>query len=319
MSAKGYEVIGIDNLNNYYDVQLKLDRLINLGIRLESGTNLNQKPIQSKKFQKLSFLQVDITDYNSLYNLIKQERVDKILHLAAQAGVRYSIEKPNVYVESNILGFFNILEISRQFGIRHLVYASSSSVYGNRSKVPFSEDDRVDEPVSFYAATKKSNELMAYAYSHLYGFSCTGLRFFTVYGPWGRPDMAAFLFTKAILNGKPIDVYNHGELWRDFTFIDDIVEGILGVLNKELLESRAQIFNIGKSEPVKLLDFINTLEGVLNKQANLNMREMQDGDVHKTFASVSRLKDYINYEPSTDIVEGLTKFADWYNAYYSKQ
>jgi len=312
----GYEIIGIDNLNTYYDVQLKLDRLNELGIDVHSDTFIRQTKTASSQFDKLSFLQLDLTNKDGLFHLVEEEKPYQILHLAAQAGVRYSILNPDAYVQSNVVGFANILEACRRNDVKHLVYASSSSVYGNTSEVPFSESDRVDEPVSLYAATKKSNELMAHTYNHLYGFPCTGLRFFTVYGPWGRPDMAAFLFTRAIIKGEPIKVFNYGELWRDFTFIDDIVEGVVGVIRKEPFAKEAQIFNIGNNQPVKLLDFIQTLETALGKKAELKMMEMQEGDVYKTYASVDRLKEYVGYEPSTNIAEGLKQFVNWYQSYY---
>tara|TARA_B100001115_G_scaffold185071_1_gene191275 strand:+ start:3026 stop:4045 length:1020 start_codon:yes stop_codon:yes gene_type:complete len=312
----GYEIIGIDNLNTYYDVQLKLDRLNELGIDVHSDTFIRQTKTASSQFDKLSFLQLDLTNKDGLFHLVEEEKPYQILHLAAQAGVRYSILNPDAYVQSNVVGFANILEACRRNDVKHLVYASSSSVYGNTSEVPFSESDRVDEPVSLYAATKKSNELMAHTYNHLYGFPCTGLRFFTVYGPWGRPDMAAFLFTRAIIKGEPIKVFNYGELWRDFTFIDDIVEGVVGVIRKEPFAKEAQIFNIGNNQPVKLLDFIQTLETALDKKAELKMMEMQEGDVYKTYASVDRLKEYVGYEPSTNIAEGLKQFVNWYQSYY---
>lgn len=312
----GYEIIGIDNLNTYYDVQLKLDRLNELGIDVHSDTFIRQTKKASSQFDKLSFLQLDLTNKDGLFHLVEEEKPYQILHLAAQAGVRYSILNPDAYVQSNVVGFANILEACRRNDVKHLVYASSSSVYGNTSEVPFSESDRVDEPVSLYAATKKSNELMAHTYNHLYGFPCTGLRFFTVYGPWGRPDMAAFLFTRAIIKGEPIKVFNYGELWRDFTFIDDIVEGVVGVIRKEPFAKEAQIFNIGNNQPVKLLDFIQTLETALDKKAELKMMEMQEGDVYKTYASVDRLKEYVGYEPRTNIAEGLKQFVNWYQSYY---
>lgn len=312
----GYKVIGIDNLNTYYDVQLKLDRLNELGIDVHSDTFIRQTKTPSTQYENLSFLQLDLTNKDGLFRLTEAEMPHQILHLAAQAGVRYSILNPNAYVQSNMVGFANILEACRRYEVKHLVYASSSSVYGNTKKVPFSESDPVDEPVSLYAATKKSNELMAHTYNHLYGFPCTGLRFFTVYGPWGRPDMAAFLFTRAILNGEPIKVFNHGELWRDFTFIDDIVEGVVGVIQKDQIPNEAQIFNIGNNQPVKLVDFIQTLETALGKKAELKMMEMQEGDVYKTFASVNRLRDYVGYNPVTNIERGLQQFVTWYKSYY---
>ena len=312
----GYEVIGIDNLNTYYDVQLKLDRLNDLGIDIHSDTFIRQTKTISTKFDKLSFLQLDLTNKDGLFHSIEAEKPDQILHLAAQAGVRYSILNPDAYIQSNVVGFANILEVCRRYEIKHLVYASSSSVYGNRSEVPFSEEDRVDEPVSLYAATKKSNELMAHTYNHLYGFPCTGLRFFTVYGPWGRPDMAAFLFTRAILKGEPIKVFNQGELWRDFTYIDDIIDGVVGVIRKQPFTQEAQIFNIGNNQPVKLLDFIQSLESALGKKAELKMMEMQAGDVYMTYASIDLLKVYVGYTPSTDIQKGLEEFVNWYKLYY---
>lgn len=312
----GYEVIGVDNLNTYYDIQLKLDRLKELGFDLPNHGFIPKTKIQSKKVDKLSFLQLDLINKEGLFNLMKVENPHQILHFAAQAGVRYSILNPDAYVQANVVGFANILEACRHNNIEHLIYASSSSVYGNRNEVPFSESDRVDEPVSLYASTKKSNELMAHAYNHLYGFPCTGLRFFTVYGPWGRPDMAAFLFTRAILKGEPIKVFNHGELWRDFTFIDDIVEGVVGVVRKKPLIKDAQIFNIGNNKPVKLLDFIQILETTLNKKAKLSLMEMQEGDVYKTYASVDRLKEFVGYEPQFDLATGLKQFVNWYKLYY---
>ena len=312
----GYEVIGIDNLNTYYDVQLKLDRLNELGIDVHSDSFIRQTTTPSIRFDKLSFLQLDITYKDMLFHLMEAENPEYIIHLAAQAGVRYSIQNPDAYIQSNVVGFANILEACRMFNVSHLVYASSSSVYGNMSKVPFHESDRVDKPVSLYAATKKSNELMAYTYNHLYGFPCTGLRFFTVYGPWGRPDMAVFLFTRAILTGEPIKVFNHGELWRDFTFIDDIVEGILGVICKEASTKEAQVFNIGNNQPIKLLEFIQTIEKVLDKKARLNMLKMQEGDVYKTYASIDSLRNHSGYMPKTMLYEGIERFVHWYRSYY---
>jgi UDP-glucuronate 4-epimerase len=314
--VEGYQVYGIDNLNSYYDVRLKLDRLIELGIDTSSECFLRQIENQSTYFN-FRFWQIDLVDEHKLDSLFLKEQFDVVINLAAQAGVRYSIYNPKVYVQSNIVGFINILEACRQHKINHLIYASSSSVYGNQEKIPFSETDRVDHPISLYAATKKSNELMAHVYSHLYGLKTTGLRFFTVYGPWGRPDMAPFLFTKAILNGDPIKVFNNGNLMRDFTYIDDIINGIIGVLKADNNELDYQIFNIGNNNPVRLMDFIKGLENACGKKAILEMFPMQDGDVYKTYASTDALNEYCNYEATTDINEGLSKFVNWYKQYYN--
>lgn len=312
----GFQVYGIDNLNAYYDVRLKLDRLKDLGLDVQSEHFMRQLEIKSETYSKFTFLQLDLVDEHRLDVLFEQEKFDIVINLAAQAGVRYSIDNPKVYIQSNVVGFINILEACRQNKIKHLIYASSSSVYGNRKEVPFSENDRVDNPISLYAATKKSNELMAHVYSHLYALPTTGLRFFTVYGPWGRPDMAPFLFTKAILEDKPIKVFNHGDLMRDFTYIDDIVSGIIGVANSEVKPSDYRVFNIGNNKPVKLLDFIKEIEINCDKEAVLEMYPMQDGDVYQTFADIEELKKICGYEPKTPISQGLKNFVTWYRNYY---
>lgn len=316
MLELGFQVFGIDNLNAYYDVRLKLDRLKELGIDTQDGIFLRQEEVRSFKFSNLNFLQLDLTDENRIDELFEKEKFDIVVNLAAQAGVRYSIDNPKVYVQSNIVGFINILEACRQNNIKHLIYASSSSVYGNRDKVPFSEADRVDNPISLYAATKKSNELMAHVYSHLYALPTTGLRFFTVYGPWGRPDMAPFLFTKALFEKKAIKVFNNGDLMRDFTFIDDIIEGILGIISKEVASSDCRVFNIGNNNPEKLMDFIKYIEQSANQKAVLDFLPMQAGDVYQTFADIDSLQKYSGYEPKTDLKDGLEQFVAWYKTYY---
>lgn len=300
-------VIGIDNLNDYYSVDLKKDRLANL-----------------EKENRFTFKKIDIADSSDIQNLFKNEMFDNVVHLAAQAGVRYSLENPQAYVQSNMVGFANILEGCRHYPVNHLVYASSSSVYGANKKMPFATDDFVDNPVSLYAATKKSNELMAHCYSHLYGIPTTGLRFFTVYGPWGRPDMAYFKFTKAILAGNPIDVYNHGQMQRDFTYIDDIIEGVVRVLAKipqgtDSIDSEGppyQLYNIGNNTPVALGRFIEVLEDTIGKKAQKNMLPMQPGDVPATYADIDPLINDVGFKPSTSIEDGLRKFVEWYTSYY---
>jgi len=313
---ENHEVVGIDNLNDYYDVNLKTDRLKIL-----------------KKFKNYTFQKVDIKDKKELDSVFEEFEPDYVINLAAQAGVRYSIENPYAYIDSNIIGFINILEACRNFPVKHLLYASSSSVYGGNSKVPFSTSDQVDNPVSLYAATKKSNELMAHTYSHLYDIPTTGLRFFTVYGPWGRPDMAYFSFTKSIIDGKPIKVFNHGKMERDFTYIDDIVEGISKLIRKphnpkvELDDSinysisfnaPYKIYNIGNNHPIKLEKFIKVIENKLEKEAQKNYLEMQPGDVLKTYADVTDLQIDIGFKPKTLIEEGIGKFVDWYKEYYKQ-
>lgn len=314
----GFEVYGIDNLNAYYDVRLKLDRLKELGIDVESELFMRQQEVKSVSNEKFRFSQMDLVDEHRLDNLFLKEKFDTVINLAAQAGVRYSIENPKAYIQANVVGFMNILEACRSNKIKHLIYASSSSVYGNQQKVPFSETDRVDHPISLYAATKKSNELMAHVYSHLYGLKTTGLRFFTVYGPWGRPDMAPFLFTKAILSETPIKVFNNGDLMRDFTYIEDIVKGIIEVLITDKIQENYNIYNIGNNTPVKLLDFIQAVEGACNKKAQLDFYPMQDGDVYQTFADIEDLKAVTGYIPKVKINEGIQEFVNWYKAYFKK-
>tara|TARA_Y100000768_G_scaffold363383_1_gene322979 strand:+ start:332 stop:1333 length:1002 start_codon:yes stop_codon:yes gene_type:complete len=308
----GHEVIGIDNLNDYYDVNLKKSRL---------------KQISSDKF---TFIKADFADENEIHKIFSDHAFDRILHLGAQAGVRHSISNPRDYIHSNLAGFINILEAARHANIPHLLYASSSSVYGMNKKIPFSESDNVDHPISLYAATKKSNELMAYTYSHLYKIPTTGLRFFTVYGPWGRPDMAYFLFTKAILEGKEISVFNKGKMQRDFTYIDDVIDGIVKIIDQPPLinsitstnspkgfeSTPYKIFNIGNNKPENLLYFIEVLESCIGKKAKKKFLPMQPGDVKKTFADINLLSSAIDYRPSTSIEKGLKEFVKWYIQYY---
>ena len=310
---EGHTVIGLDNLNSYYDVHLKLSRLSELGISFD---NDKSEMAVSSNYREFQFVKMDIIDSAGLLQLFSHQKFELIVHLAAQAGVRYSIDNPEAYIQSNLIGFSNILEACRKTNMNELIFASSSSVYGNSDRVPFHENDRVDNPVSLYAATKKSNELIAYTYSHLYGIATTGLRFFTVYGPWGRPDMAPFLFTKAIMEGKPIKVFNEGNLSRDFTYIDDIVAGINAVVNKRPAKGAHQIFNIGNSKPEKLMEFIGYIEQYTGKTANKEMYPMQPGDVYQTYADTSALQEYCGYIPRTTLKDGLKKFIDWYKEYY---
>jgi len=297
--AQGHHVIGIDNLNDYYDPRLKQARLAPLSAH--SG---------------FRFIETDIANRDALEKLFTEVRPERVLHLAAQAGVRYSLKNPHAYVQSNLVGFVNMLEGCRHHGVQHLVYASSSSVYGANTKVPFAVGDSVDHPVSLYAATKKSNELMAHSYSHLYGLPTTGLRFFTVYGPWGRPDMSPWLFTSAILEGRTIDVFNHGKMQRDFTYIDDIVEGTLRVLDRAPSGAPPyQLYNIGNHQPVELMDFIGTLERVLGREAKKNFLPMQPGDVPVTYADTDDLRRDVGFAPSTPLSQGLQQWADWYRSY----
>jgi len=313
---QNYQVIGLDNLNNYYTPKLKEDRLSHL-----------------EKHQNFTFHKMDLKDKSAVDEIFATYRPDVVINLAAQAGVRYSIENPYAYVDSNLTGFMNILEAARNYPVKHLLYASSSSVYGGNKVAPFSTNHNVDHPVSLYAATKKSNELMAHTYSHLYKIPTTGLRFFTVYGPWGRPDMAYFSFTKNIIEGKPIKVFNHGRMERDFTYIDDIVEGIQKLIplapkpNTEWDESKDdlstsfapyKIYNIGNNQPVQLMKFINTLENLIGKEADKVYLDMQPGDVLRTYADVSDLERDINFKPGTSIEDGLAKFVDWYKTYYGE-
>ncbi|MEL1243427.1 NAD-dependent epimerase [Flavobacterium sp. DGU11] len=314
--AMGHDVVGLDNINDYYDINLKLGRLKELGI---SGTPADNTLLTSEIFNdRFRFIKMGLEERDNLYNLFETQAFDIICNLAAQAGVRFSLEKPFTYIDSNILGFMNILEACRTYNVKKLVYASSSSVYGLNDKVPFSTDDNVDHPISLYAATKKSNELMAHTYSHLFGIKTTGLRFFTVYGPWGRPDMAMFLFTDAILNDKPIKVFNDGKLSRDFTYIDDIVEGIVATLFDKEQEPLYKVYNIGNSKPVKLLDFISEIEKSTGKTAQKEYLPMQPGDVEKTWADVEALKNDFDYSPDTDISEGVKEFVTWYKEYYNQ-
>ena len=316
LCSRNDEVIGIDNLNDYYDQNLKIDRLNEL-----------------KVFKNFSFIKGDISDTKFLLELFVSEKFDRVVHLAAQAGVRYSIENPFAYADSNLTGFINILESCRKNNIEHLVYASSSSVYGSNKQSPFSEKNNIDHPVSFYAATKKANEVMAHSYSYLYNLPTTGLRFFTVYGPWGRPDMSPILFADAITNGLPIKVFNFGRHQRDFTYIDDISEGVVRILDKvaepnkdwngldpDPATSNApwRIFNIGNNEPVELMHYIECLENSLERTAEKEMLPMQKGDMENTYADISSLESYINYSPSVSIQEGIDKFIDWYKDYYNK-
>ncbi len=317
---QNFEVVGIDNINDYYPVTLKYDRLKNLGIESDF-IRYNQK-MNSVIGDKISFIRLDIMDEHHIMELFRVESFDYVIHLAAQAGVRYSLDNPSAYVDSNIKGFLNILEAIRTYPIKHLVYASSSSVYGQSKDKPFSTKQRVDKPISLYAMTKRANELMAYTYSHLFDMATTGLRFFTVYGPWGRPDMAPMLFAKAILKNEEIKVYNNGELERDFTFIDDIVNGILKTMESQP-EVNAEglkynLFNIGNSQPIKLLDFINTLEEQLDVTANKVYLPMQDGDVYSTCADITDLVEKIGYKPVTNLNVGIAQFVDWYIKYYKK-
>jgi len=313
--VRGDQVVGLDNLNDYYDVTLKQGRLKRL--TCHSG---------------FRFVKLDVSDRVGMADLFAVEKFDRVIHLAAQAGVRYSLQNPHAYVDSNLIGFVNILEGCRYSGVQHLVYASSSSVYGGNTKMPFSEHDSVDHPVSLYAATKKANELMAHTYSHLFDLPTTGLRFFTVYGPWGRPDMALFLFTKAILEGRSIDVFNHGNMQRDFTFVDDIVEGVIRVLDRVATPNPAydaaladpatsnapyRVFNIGNNNPVSLLDFIACIENALGKKAEKRLLPIQDGDVPATYANTDALNDWVGFVPGTSIQHGVGKFVAWYKEYYN--
>jgi UDP-glucuronate 4-epimerase len=292
LTARGDEVVGIDNLSPYYSVDLKRDRLKQL---------------------RIDFHELDIAKASALASVFERTKPEAVLHLAAQAGVRYSLENPAAYVEANLVGFANLLECCRRHPPRHLVFASSSSVYGNNPELPWSEGQNVDHPVSLYAATKKSNELMAHVYSHLFGLNATGLRYFTVYGPWGRPDMSPMLFAHAIMEGKPIQVFNHGDMQRDFTYVDDIVEGTLRVLDRP---SRYAVYNIGNHQPVALLDYIAALEAALGRKAQLEMKPMQPGDVKATYADTTALKNAVGFAPSTPLATGLHRFAAWFKQYY---
>ncbi|WP_114603549.1 NAD-dependent epimerase [Staphylococcus sp. EZ-P03] len=312
--SQGHEIIGVDNINDYYDPKLKEDRLKSIGT------------------DNFTFYKVTLEDADKLEDVFKEQHPDVVVNLAAQAGVRYSLENPRAYIDSNIVGFVNILECCRHYDVKHLIYASSSSVYGANTSKPFSTSDNIDHPLSLYAATKKSNELMAHTYSHLYNLPTTGLRFFTVYGPWGRPDMALFKFTKAIVNDETIDVYNHGNMMRDFTYVDDIVEAISRLVKKpaqpnpdwsgahpDPSSSYApyKIYNIGNNSPVRLMEFVEAIENKLNKTAKKNYMDLQPGDVPETYANVDDLFRDINFKPETTIQDGVNKFIDWYLDYYS--
>ena len=311
---RGDEVVGLDNINDYYRVQLKHDRLANLEGR-----------------DGFSFVKLALEDADGVSKLFAENQFDSVIHLAAQAGVRYSLENPQAYVDSNLVGFINILEACRHHSVGHLAYASSSSVYGANKNKPFSVTDRVDHPVSLYAASKKANELMAHTYSHLFNLPTTGLRFFTVYGPWGRPDMAMWLFTEAILSGKPINVFNHGKMRRDFTFVDDIVEGVIRVndniptanpdkdpLDDSTTAAPYRVYNIGNNQPVELMHMIETLEKCLGKTAEKNMMDIQPGDVPETFADIDALQADVGFRPDTSIETGIERFVDWYKSYHKE-
>lgn len=314
LAAEGAEVVGLDNINNYYSTRLKYARLADAGI--EGGEVAEGKQAQSHTLPNYRFVKMALTDAEGTASLFKAERFTHVIHLAGQAGVRYSIEDPMSYVQSNIVGFLNILEGCRHNNLPRLVYASSSSVYGMADHVPFRESDRTDKPVSLYAATKKSSEEMAYAYSQLYGLQTIGLRFFTVYGPWGRPDMAPMKFMNAIVEGREIQVYNHGDMLRDFTYIDDIAEGVRRVAHgNDTSAVPYSIYNIGNSSPIRLLDFINTIEEVVGKKARMQMLGMQKGDVVRTYADTSLLEKDYGYKPATSIREGISNLYGWYKHY----
>jgi UDP-glucuronate 4-epimerase len=327
---RGDTVVGLDNINDYYDVNLKYARLNELGI--EKNSIIDNKPIASS-YKNFSFIKTDLADRESMDRLFESEKFDAVCNLAAQAGVRYSIENPHAYIDSNIVGFMNILEGCRHHGVKNLSYASSSSVYGLNKSQPFKTTDHTDHPISLYASTKKSNEMMAHTYSHLYDISTTGLRFFTVYGPWGRPDMAPMLFTDAILNNRPIKVFNHGNMSRDFTYVDDIVDGIIKVIdnpaqsNKEWSANNPQsdsssapyrIYNIGNNAPVNLMEFISEIETAVGVVAEKNFMKMQDGDVESTYADTSGLIDDFNYKPFTPLNKGINEFVIWFKHFYNK-
>lgn len=314
LTAGGADVVGIDNINDYYSTELKYARLNDTGIGREQLEN--NVMVQSRTLCNYRFSKMDLTDGNAMEQLFAREGFTHVCNLAGQAGVRYSIENPYSYIQANVVGFLNILEACRNHGVGHLVYASSSSVYGLSATVPFKETDPTDSPVSLYAATKKSDEEMAYAYSKLYGINTVGLRFFTVYGPWGRPDMAPLKFMDAIVRGRELQVFNHGNMLRDFTYIDDIVKGICLVLNSEdMQEVPARIYNIGNSHPVRLLDFIKTIESVVGRKARMRMMDMQPGDVVRTYADTSRLQKDFGYKPNTTLRQGITRLYEWYMDY----
>ncbi|MGE4295913.1 MAG: NAD-dependent epimerase [Campylobacterales bacterium] len=326
---RGDEVVGLDNINDYYDVRVKHGRLKLSGIdpaSVEEG-----RLIQSSRYPNYRFIKLDLADQNAINKLFQEEKFDRVCHLAAQAGVRYSLTHPHAYMHANIIGTLNILEACRHYPVEHLAYASSSSVYGLNETMPFSIHHNVDHPISLYAASKKSNELMAHTYSHLYGIPTTGLRFFTVYGPWGRPDMALFIFTKAILEGKPIDVYNHGKMKRDFTYVDDIVEGVVRVIDNPAKPNASwsgahpdpgtskapyRVYNIGNSSPVELMTFIEAIEEAIGKKAVKNLLPLQMGDVPATWADVADLETDLGYKPATPVKQGIANFVAWYRDFY---
>ncbi len=310
----GYRVHGVDNMNEYYDVRLKKERLKVLS-----------------KYDNFTFDKIDLANIHDIENNFKKFKPEKVVNLAAQAGVRYSLVNPHAYIQSNVVGFTNLIETCKNYGISGLIYASSSSVYGGNTSMPFSVDDTVDKPLSIYAASKKSNELIAYTYSHLYGLNTTGLRFFTVYGPWGRPDMALFLFTKAIINNQPINIFNNGNMIRDFTFIDDVIESIFRLIDKKPTMNKSfdslnpnpseswapyQIFNVGNSNPINLIEYIKILEKELGREAKKNFMPMQDGDVQNTEADTTMLSEFINFKPNTPIEYGIREFISWYKDFY---
>jgi len=326
---RGDEVVGLDSINDYYDINLKYTRLQTAGIEKEDIEY--NKLVPSSRHAKYSFIQLQLEDKGNLEKLFAAQQFDKVCNLAAQAGVRYSLSNPDAYINSNIVGFLNILECCRHNNVKHLAYASSSSVYGLNGKSPFATSDNVDHPISLYAASKKSNELMAHTYSHLFNIPTTGLRFFTVYGPWGRPDMALFLFTKAILENKPIQVFNNGNMVRDFTYIDDIVEGVVRVIDNPPAGNSSwdahhpdpststapyKVYNIGNNNPVRLMDFIEAIEENLGKKAEKQLLPMQPGDVAATCADVQDLANNLHYKPNTKVQEGIKRFVEWYRAYY---
>ena len=326
---RGHEIVGLDNINDYYDTSLKYDRLEQLGI--DRSAIKEGIPVDSHKNSNFSFVKEDLANRQALLQLYENHRFDRVVNLAAQAGVRYSLQNPYAYLDSNLSGFLNILEACRHHKTEHLVYASSSSVYGLNETMPFSVHDNVDHPISPYSASKKSNELMAHTYSYLYQLPTTGLRFFTVYGPWGRPDMALFLFTRAIIRGEPIQVFNHGNMQRDFTYVDDIVDGIIRVLHNppagdpQWQGSRPdpsssiapyRIYNIGRNEPIPLMEFIRATERALGKKALMEFQDMQPGDVPKTWADVNDLIEDLDYRPQTGIETGIQRFIEWYRDYY---
>lgn len=326
---EGHHVTGLDNINDYYDVNLKLARLEESGIPV--GSIEYNKLLTSKTAPSYQFVKLNLEDREHIDQLFAGEKFDMVCNLAAQAGVRYSLKNPHAYINSNVVGFMNILEACRHNNIKHLIYASSSSVYGLNESIPFSEKDNVDHPVSLYAATKKSNELMAHTYSYLYGLPTTGLRFFTVYGPWGRPDMALFIFTKAILEGKPIQVFNNGDMERDFTYIDDIIEGINRILSGDPPKGKVdwngetpdpscslapyRVFNIGNSKPVKLMDFIKAIEETTGKKAIIEYKPLQAGDVKRTWANTKNIHQHYKYASRNDIIKGIQLYVKWFNKY----